>query len=796
MRQKPAFALTAVLIMGLGIGANTAIFTVIRSVLWKPLSYRDPDNLINISGSGATPTRFEQIKAGAQTITEAGAYTGQETLTLLGAAEPEVIKGVRVSANFLSILGVDPVVGRSFLPAEDVPGSAPVVMISLDLWERRFAADPQIAGHTLHLATGPVPIIGVLPAHFQFPFPATDVWMTQPSEWPAVPPKSRVLSPFLTVFGRLKPGVSLPQASAEMAVIRRQYAAVHPTMLDAKAKAPDQATPLKDRLVASVRSMLWMLFGAVGFVLLIACANLASLLLARATSRAKEFALRSALGAARTRLIRQVLAESLLLSIAGGALGILLADGSLRWIRSFSSLELPRAEEVHLDGTVLIFTVTLSLLTGVLFGLVPAFGASRPDLMGVLRASGEAARMGESQRVLGLFSARSVLVVGQVALSIVLLIGAALLIQSVAQLRAVDIGFNPANLLTLRISLPLSRYDTDRKRTVFYEEIVQRVEALPGIRSGVAASFLPMMPVAGTPVQDAAQPPLKLNERPIENIVTVTPGYFRTLGVSLKRGRDFSDQDTEDSQRVTVIDENLARQFWPDYPGGPDPIGQRLLIGGVNPKPAEIIGVVTHVSQSLDDVAWAGTVYVSFAQNTPQSALLAIRAEGDPLRFVSAVRAQVLTVDRDQPISAVKTMDDLVDEEVGQRRWMAVLLGSFAGSALLLALIGIYGVTLYSVVQRTQEIGIRRALGARHSDILRLVLGHGFVLALAGIGVGVAGAYFLTGAMKTLLFHVNAANPVTFASVSFLFAVVALLASYIPARRATRIDPMEALRVG
>ena len=413
MRKKPAFALTAVLTMALGIGANTAIFTVIRAVLLKPLNYRDPDRLVNISGGGATPTRFEMIRAGMQSVAGVGAYTGQESLTLLGGAEPEVIRGVHVSGNFIETLGVDPVVGRGFLPQKIYQAVAPVVMISRELWERHFAADPHIAGKTLTLGTGPSTIVGVLPAHFTFPLPGMDVWFARPSEWPGLAPKSRELSTFLTVFGRLKPGVSLTQASAEMAVIRRQYAAAHPTMLDSKAKMPEKAIPLKDQLVADVRNMLWMLFGAVGFVLLIACANLANLLLARATSRTREFALRSALGAARRRLIRQVLAESILLSLAGGAIGILLALASLRWVRSLTDLNLPRVEEIHLDPMVLLFGVALSILTGVLFGLVPAFGVSRPDLMSVLRASGEAARMGAPQPFLGLLSPRSVLVVGQ-----------------------------------------------------------------------------------------------------------------------------------------------------------------------------------------------------------------------------------------------------------------------------------------------------------------------------------------------------------------------------------------------
>lgn len=551
---------------------------------------------------------------------------------------------------------------------------------------------------------------------------------------------------------------------------------------------------MRDELVANVRSNLWMLFGAVGFVLLIACANVASLLLARATSRSREFAVRSALGAARGRLVGQLRAESMLLSFAGGFSGVLPAYWTLRAIPNMTAFDLPRAGEIHIDGIVLAFAAGLSLMTGILFGLAPSLGASRPDLMGVMRASGEAS-MGVSKRLLIGLTPSGLLVVGQVALSMMLLIGAALLMKSVAHLRGVNPGFNPAGLLTMRISLPQSRYDTDRKKTAFYEELIRRAELSPGIRSGVAAAYLPMMGSAGTPVQDARQAPLKLNERPIETIVPVTPGYFRTLDIPLKRGRDFTARDAEGSPRVTVIDEGLARQFWPGYPSGQDPVGQSLLIGGTKQQPAEIVGVVADVHQNLENPTWPGTVYVAFAQGAPQSAVVAVRTEGDPLRFAGRVRAEVLAIDSDQPISSVQTMNDLVESEIGPRRLIAILLASFAGVALLLAAIGIYGVIAYSVTQRTREMGIRQALGAQQGDILRLVVGQGLGLAVAGVALGIAGALALTRVMKSLLFHVSPTDPATFAGVALLFLLVALAASYIPARRATRVDPMAALRV-
>ncbi|MGH9584794.1 MAG: ABC transporter permease [Bryobacteraceae bacterium] len=793
MRKRPAFAATAVLTLALAIGGNTAMFTVIHAVLLKPLPYPDSGRLVRISG-GATPTRFAEMKASAHSFAGIGAFTGEESPTLSGGGEPEVVKSVRVSAGFLPILGVAPLRGRSFRADEDSPGGAPVAMIGAGLWRQRFAGDPEIVGKTVTLGGTPYTIVGVLPPRFSFPFPDVDVWMTAPSEWPLMPAKSRALSPFLTMFGRLKPGVSLKQASAEAKVIQHQYAMAHPAMLDARPKRPEKVTAMKDDLVTHVRSMLWMLLGAVGFVLLVACANVAGLLLARAASRSREIAVRSALGAARIRLIGQLIGESVVLSLSGGILGVLLAYWALRAIPGMTAFELPRTQEIHLDGMVLGFAAVLSIATGVLFGLAPAIGASRPDLMRVLRASGEAANPGVPRGILAGLNVRGLLLVGQVALSIVLLIGTALLIESVSRLRDVAVGFNPANVLTASISLSPSRYDTNRKKALFFQELTQRLGSVPGIRSAAGSMFLPMTGYVGTPVQDAAKPLLKLNERPIATISVVTPGYFRTLQIPLRRGRDFSERDAEGTQRVAIIDEALARRFWPEYPRGRDPIGQHIWVGGVNPHPAEIVGIAANVHQNLENSAWPDTVYVSFAQNPQAFAMLAVRTEASPLGFASAVREQVRALDKNQSISAVRSMDDLVDQQVGQRRLLASLLGSFALMALLLVLIGIYGIVAYSVAQRTQEIGIRRALGARQSDILRLIVGQSFRLALAGVAVGIAGAFGLTRLMRSLLFHVSATDPATFAAVALLFLCVALVASYIPARRAMRIDPLTALR--
>ncbi|HZS57281.1 MAG TPA: ABC transporter permease, partial [Bryobacteraceae bacterium] len=737
LRRRPIFAAAAIFTLALAIGGTTAMFTVIDAVLLKPLPYPDSDRLVSISG-GATPARFTEMKASAQSFTGIAAFTGEENPTLSVGSEPEVLKGVRVSANFLQILRIDPLRGRTFREEEDTPGGPPVVMISARLWQRRFAEDPNILGKTAMLGGIAYTIIGILPGDFRFPFADVDLWMTAPSEWPLMAPKSRVMSPFLNIFGRLKPNITIEQATAEAKIIHRQYAAAHPAMLDAKIRRPLKVTAMKDTLVTDVRSMLWMLFGAVGFVLLIAAANVASLLLARASTRSHEFAVRCAVGAARARLIGQLIAESVLLSVSGGLLGVLLATWSLRAIPGMTAFQLPRAQEIHLNWTVLVFAAGLSVATGMLFGLVPALGASRPDLVRVLRVTGEGANRSSARGILAALNVRGLLLVAQVALSIVLLIGTALLIESVSRLRGVALGFNSANLLTASISLPPSHYDTNEKKARFFQNLTERLTSSPGVRSATAAMFLPMMGYAGTPVQDAAKPLLRLNERPLATLSVVTPGYFRTLQVPLLRGRDFTERDKEGTQRVAIIDETLARRFWPDYPHGLDPIGQHLWVGGVNPNPAEVVGIVANIHQTLENSAWPETVYVSFVQNPPAFGMIAVRTASSPLRFVGAVHEQVRALNKDQSISNVRTMDDLVDQQVGQRRLLVILLGSFAGMALLLVLVGIYSIIAYSVVQRTQEVGIRRALGAQQTDILRLIVGQSFGFAVAGTVIGLA----------------------------------------------------------
>ncbi len=448
-----------------------------------------------------------------------------------------------------------------------------------------------------------------------------------------------------------------------------------------------------------------------------------------------------------------------------------------------------------MDASVLVFALALSITSGVLFGLAPAFAASRPDLIQMLRSSGIAASQITSKRPLASLNLRAFLLVAQVSLSLVLLIGTALLIESVNRLRGVNLGFDPANVLTVSLSLPPSRYQSNRQRALFFEQLTERLATSPRVRSVASAMFLPMMNYAGIPVQDAAKPVLKLNERPVITFSVITPGYFRTLGIPLHRGRDFTARDQENTQRVAIIDEALARRFWPAYPRGLDPVGQHLWVGGVNPHPAEIVGIAANIHQMLENSAWPETVYVAFAQSPQPFATLAVRASSaNPLALTGAVREQVQKLDKDQAISAFQTMNHLIDEQVGSRRLLTILLGSFAAMALLLVLAGIYGSVAYSVAQRTQEVGVRCALGAQPADILRLVVGQSIRLAVAGVVIGRAGAFALTRLLQDLLFHISPTDPATFLTVVLLFFAVTLAASYIPARRATRIDPATALR--
>jgi predicted permease len=797
-RRNRGFVLAGVLSLALGIGGNTAIFTVIRAVLLKPLPYQDPDRIVRLSidnarlqakDVGFSQVRYEDLKPRARSFSDMGAFfIAREDMTLVAGGEPESIKVGRVSANFLHILGIQPALGRSFLDEEDAPGGRSAVMISSELWQRRFAADPLILGKTVTLNSTPSAIVGVLPAGFAFPMAGMDAWVPRPAEYSGLPPQTWSTNGYLVGLARLKPQVTLTQARAELEVLSRQYAAANPN----DSSSTMRIVPLQDQLVANVRPLLWMLFGAVGLVLLIACANVASLQLARAASRSREFAVRAALGAPRGRIIRQLLTESLLLALAGGAIGVMLARWALAALNRTDALSLPRAGEMRLDPVVLAFTIALSIAAGVLFGLYPSLNASRPDLADALRASGEASQPSGERRTFGL-RVRGLLVVAQVALAVVLLIGASLLLESFAQLTGIDPGFRSTNLLTMQIALPRSRYDA-RKQAAFFEELIEHVDALPGVGAAAVTRTLPMSARIATAAAVVEQPTVDLKDRPQAQMQTISPDYFRTLGVPLRRGRAFNDHDRLEFQATpAVINENFAHRLWPAYPRGQSPIGMHVLLGS-GTRPWDIVGIVADVHERGLDTDAMPEVYLPLALNPIPTAALVVRTNGDPHRFVNSVRAQVLAMDRDQAVSNVKTMDEMIGDSIGQRRLTLILLGSFAAAALLLAIVGIYGVIAYSVSQRTRELGIRRALGAPRSDILRLILGQSLGLALAGVAIGIGAAFALTRLMTSLLFHVRPTDPATFAGIALIFIVVAVAAGYLPARRATRIDPLAALR--
>ena len=791
LRRQFSFGCFAMLILAIGIGTNSAMFSVIRTVLFQPLPYWQPGRIVEITG-GATPIRFEELRAGAHSYSDVAAYSDmQEELALSGSSEPEMLRGARVSANFLTVLGVTPLLGRSFVQDEDKPGAPGVALISANLWQRNFHGNPGVIGDNVTLEGSQHTIVGVLPPGFQFPFSGLDVWVTKPSESALITGPSRLLSPVLHVVGRLKPGLSLQQADAELSVLDHQYSVAHPGMLDAKPHSPEHVTPLLDTIVFDVRPKLWLLFGAVGFILLIACANIGALQIVRANSREQEFGIRFAIGAGKLRIIRQLLAENILLAMLGGVFGVILAAATLTGIRSMTFIDLPRASEIRMNGAVVAFALILSLATGIICGLSPAMKFVHLDLTCVLRGAHKA-RESISSKIAQFLGPRSVLVMGQVALCTVLLIGATLLLQSLTRLYQVAGTFQPATLLTMHLTLSSSLYDSDLKQATFYEKLTEQVKTLPGVLNAAVTLTLPMSGWSGSPVQLSNAPRLKLNERPISIVQLVSPEYFSTLKIHVKRGRKFTEHDDLSSPAVVIVSETLARHFWPQYPAGPDPIGQQILIGA-NPQPIEIVGIVADVGQDpLHNVRME--LYRPCFQSPNLSATLAVRTNGDPLLLANAVRKQILGIDPAQPVSDVMTMNDVVETSQGQLRLMARLLTAFAVLATVLATLGLYGLISYSVARRTKEVGIRCALGASRANILSLIISQGLGLTLGGLAIGVCGAFGLSGLLADLLFGVGATNPMAYFVVPALFVIVSLLASYVPARRAARVDPMVALR--
>ena len=796
LRKSPAFTATVIVTLALGIGANSAIFSVVDAVLLRPLPYRAPEQLVTIEHvylslegmeAPVSSTGFRDYRDRTRSFAAMAIETGWSP-NLTGQGEPERLSGRRVSADYFRTLGVPMQLGRPLLPEEDAPGRNRVVVLSHGLWQRLFAGDPSAVGRTLSLNGESYEVVGVAPQEFRSFFNRrAELWTPL-----ALPPEQYTndlarTNEYLNLTARLKEGVTVEQARSEMRAFGERLKQEYPDAY------PDKwtlgVTALSEEATGSVRTTLLVLLGAVGFVLLIACANVANLLLARAAARMREVAIRTALGAKRWQLVRQLLAESVLLAMAGGVVGLVLAVWGVQALVAFNPSNVPRIDEVRVDGSVAAFTLAVSLLTGLLFGIVPALQTSRTSLHETLKEggrgnSGDRARQG-MQRVL---------VVGTFALALALLAGAGLLIKSVARLQGVAPGFDPANVVTFDLALPATRYDSVHKQIALFDEVLPRIAAVPGVRAAGATSVMPFgggWTTGSFTVEGYTPPP---DENPWGDLRTVSPEFFRTLGIPLIRGRLFDDRDRLDAPRVAVIDVEMAQRYWPNQ----DPIGKRLTFGrniDSTTQWIEVVGIVGHAAHEGLDADARTQLYLSYRQSRNVGGLsIAVRTAGPPLRAIPAIRQAVHSVDRDLPLAQVRAMEDMIEASVGQRRLSMVLLAVFSAIALALASIGIYGVMSYFVTQRVQEIGVRMALGAQRGRVLGLVLGQGMTLALIGVVIGLAGALALTRLIATQLYAVEPTDPVTLVSVSVLLASIAALATLLPALRATRVDPVVALR--
>ena len=801
-RRQPGFAAIAIVTLAVGIGANAAVFSIVNGVLMRPLAYQDPDGLLSLNRGGRqTPgqgpplrwislRRWEVLKE-ARTF-EAGVYRPAYEDVILGGQEPEVLRAGRFSANVLGILGVQPIHGRRFRAEEDADGAAPVVLISERLWTRRFAADPSLVGQTISIGSVSHTVVGILPERFQFPARDIDVWFPQPANAAFLAKQFQACCSPLLGVARVRAGATRAQADAELSVLNARYEPPDQRRVDAGAAV---FAPLKDDIVGPIDTMLWMLLAAVGFVLLIACANVATLLMARATARTREFALRTALGAGRGRLVRQLVTESLLLSLTGGALGLAVAYAGVRTVATMTLFELPRAQELGVNGTVLLWTTAIACATGVLFGTFPSLQLLTPAVIDRLRQSGATEADVHGRRRLVGVGTRGALVVVQVALSLVLLIGAALMAQTITRLTRVNLGFPSTGLLTMRVPLPLAAYDTGEKRARFFDELVRRVAAIPGVRGATTTRAMPTTGGLATNFQIESQ---RIPDPGHVGLMlhSVMPGYFEVLGQPIVQGRAFAARDNaRGAPPVAMVNESFARKFWPAYPSGATPVGERLFIPILPTLSFEIVGVVADVRHGGPTRAADPQVYIPDALYSPQVAYLALRADANPQRTVEAIRAQIRAIDPNQSITDVRMMDEILERATGPQHLAARVLVLFAVAALLLAVIGLYGVMAYSVAQRTQEIGIRRALGAGHREVLWMVVREGLRVTLIGIAAGVVGAYASTRLLESLLFEVSTTDAMTFVVVPAVFVLVALAASLIPAGRAVRIDPVGALRV-
>jgi putative ABC transport system permease protein len=802
LRNKGVTAI-AMITLALGIGANTAIFSVINAVLLRPLPFAAPERLVAI---GSTQTTDDSWKFGSLSYPDFADFRAQQAefermaafyargLTLQSGDGAARLGGAVVSADLFPLLGVNPILGRAFRLEEDRAGGGRVVMLSHGLWRNRFSADPGIVGRALSLNGESYTVAGVMPEGFRFPIQSepVELWINQALDAetpPGAPTTTQRGNHHINAVGRLRPGVTAEQAEARLVAIAASLEKQYPN--DNKGFSA-RVRPLIDNLTGDARDSLLVIFAAVGCVLLIACANVANILLARAANRRREIALRAALGAGRWRVIRQMLTESVLLALAGGAAGVLLASFALDALIAIVPTDIPRIVESRLDGRVLLFTFVTATLTGALMGLVPAWQSSKLDLNTILKDGGRGASGGSLR-----FSARGALVIAEVAIAVTLLVGAGLLIQSFARLMRVRPGFNPDHLLTMRIGFPDGLYTKPEQVAGFHDRLMTALQSLPGVS---AYSTVNPTPLSGSNYSIGFSVEGRPNpsglKYPYETRVTfVGSDYFRTLGIPLRQGRDYTPRDNRQSTQVVIINEAFAKRHFPNE----TPIGKRIDpsigVGDGPPPMREIIGVVANTRFRQLGAEPEPEVYLDIPQVPAVGSLtLMLRTQADPMSLAAAARQEIRKLDRNAPVYDIKAFDEYLSNSVARQRFNGVLLGVFAGVALLLTAVGLYGVIAYSISQRTQEIGIRMALGARAGDVLRLVIGQGMALALIGMALGLAGAFAAARLMTSLLFGVGATDPLTYASIAALIMLIALLACYLPARRATKVDPMIALR--
>ena len=788
--KNPAFTVVAVIALALGIGANTAIFSVVNAVLLKPLPFHDPNRLMLLREANlrqphvsvAYPNYFDW-KLQNHVFEDMATFQPRD-FNLAGVNEPENIGGSAVSSNLLRTLGVKPLLGRDFRPDEDKKGAEPVVILGFSLWQRRFGGESGVVGRTITLDAKPFTIVGVMPPQLTMYedsqlYTPIGVWMGEDSM------TERGDHNDTTVVARLKPGVTPAEAQAEMDTIARRLEQQYP---DTNTGYRVTMSPIRDAFVGDSGPPILVLFAAVGFVLLIACVNVANLLLARGAAREREIAIRSALGASRLRVVRQLLTEGAVLAVVSGLLGLLVGAWGLKGLLTLIPQDVSMGMPVAINSWVLLFTCILSIATVAIFGLVPALQISEPDLNETLKEGGRTASGGGERR-----QVRSVLVVSEIALALVLLVSAGLMIKSFRRLLAVDPGFNPENVLTMEVNLRGAKYDKSDQVAAFCRQSLDRIRSLPGVKFAALGNQLPLTDShSRSDITIEGQPLPAIGHFPHPDFHDVSPDYFRAMGISLMRGRYFTESDTPEAPAVVLISESLARQFWPNA----DAVGKRILRGHPSPKNSwlTVAGVVGDTKQYGLSAETKWEVYLPYLQSPPSDFRLVVRAASHPEGLTAAIKNEVHSIDKDVPVHDEITLQRIVSDSVGTRRMTMLLLGLFAGLAMVLAAVGVYGVISYAVTQQTHEIGVRMALGAERTDVLWLVVGKGFALAVVGVGVGLAGALVLTRFLASLLFGVRPTDPVIFAGVSLILAAVSLAASYIPARRAARVDPMVALR--